>query len=132
MLVLGLACPGVSGDVFAHHNIERTYDLKREVRLEGKIRQLLLRNPHSFLQIEVTDRMGKPSSGLTTFFAESLCGCVRPSDQLGRSIIGDQVCSFDGLSHNRVFHAPLHVAFQELVIRESTYSGDDFKTAELV
>ena len=32
--------------------------LDKEVRLEGKILDLLLRNPHSFLQIEATDENG--------------------------------------------------------------------------
>ena len=44
---------------YAHHNIERTYDLKKEVKVEGKIISVLLRNPQSFLQIEVPDQDGK-------------------------------------------------------------------------
>src|SRR4051812_18057783 len=58
VLALRLAWLGVSSDVVAHHNVARTYDLKREFKLEGKIRQLLLRNPHSFLQLEVRDQDG--------------------------------------------------------------------------
>ena len=42
----------------AHHSLDRTYDMKKEVRLEGKILQLLLRNPHSFLQLEAPDETG--------------------------------------------------------------------------
>ena len=42
----------------AHHSLDGTYDLKTEVRLEGKIVQALIRNPHSFLQIEVPDENG--------------------------------------------------------------------------
>jgi len=44
--------------LYAHHSVDRTYDLKQEVRLEGKIVQLLLRNPHSFLQIEAQGKDG--------------------------------------------------------------------------
>jgi hypothetical protein len=42
----------------AHHSLDKTYDLKKEVRLEGKVLQLLLRNPHSFLQLEAPDETG--------------------------------------------------------------------------
>lgn len=42
----------------AHHSLDRTYDLKKEVTLEGKVLQLLLRNPHSFLQLEAPDETG--------------------------------------------------------------------------
>jgi hypothetical protein len=40
----------------AHHSSAATYDVSKNVRLEGKIVQILLRNPHSFLHIEVSDQ----------------------------------------------------------------------------
>ena len=42
---------------YAHHSLAATYQDK-EVKLEGKILDLLLRNPHSFLQIEAPDENG--------------------------------------------------------------------------
>lgn len=42
---------------FAHHSLAATY-LDKQVTLKGKIVDLLLRNPHSFLQIEVPDENG--------------------------------------------------------------------------
>lgn len=57
---LGLVITAVSlssGTAYAHHSLAATY-LDKEVRLEGKILDLLLRNPHSFLQIEATDENG--------------------------------------------------------------------------
>ena len=41
----------------AHHSLAATY-LDKEIKLEGKILDLLLRNPHSFLQIEAPDENG--------------------------------------------------------------------------
>ena len=58
--VLGLVMTALSlssGTAYAHHSLAATY-LDKEVRLEGKILDLLLRNPHSFLQIEATDENG--------------------------------------------------------------------------
>ena len=43
---------------FAHHSLGATYEGDKEVKLEGKIVQLLLRNPHSFLQIDVLEKDG--------------------------------------------------------------------------
>jgi len=43
---------------FAHHSLSATYHADKEVKLEGKIIDLLLRNPHSFLQIEAPDDKG--------------------------------------------------------------------------
>ncbi|HEY2842075.1 MAG TPA: DUF6152 family protein [Bryobacteraceae bacterium] len=47
-LALALVAVTASG----HHSLDATYDLKTEVRLEGKVVQFLLRNPHSFLVME--------------------------------------------------------------------------------
>jgi hypothetical protein len=44
--------------VSAHHSLSATYYPDKEVKLEGKILDLLLRNPHSFLQIEAPDDKG--------------------------------------------------------------------------
>jgi hypothetical protein len=43
---------------YAHHSLGATYKGDEEIKLEGKIAQLLLRNPHSFLQVDVTDKDG--------------------------------------------------------------------------
>jgi hypothetical protein len=45
---------------FAHHSIGATYDESKKVTVEGKIVQILLRNPHSFLHIEALDQAGNP------------------------------------------------------------------------
>jgi hypothetical protein len=42
----------------AHHSLAATYYADKEVKLDGKIIDLLLRNPHSFLQIEAPDDKG--------------------------------------------------------------------------
>lgn len=53
---LALALSGVAAS--AHHSVESTYDLKHAVEIKGTIRQVLLRNPHCFLQIEAPDEAG--------------------------------------------------------------------------
>ena len=44
--------------LFAHHSIIGTYDYNKHVSLDGKIVQVSLRNPHSFVQVEVADSKG--------------------------------------------------------------------------
>ena len=46
--------------VSAHHSIGATYDESKKVTVEGKIVQILLRNPHSFLHVEALDEAGRP------------------------------------------------------------------------
>jgi hypothetical protein len=56
----GTIALALAGQVLlAHHALHGTYDLKQEVKLEGRIVTVLLRNPHSFLQIEVPGEDGK-------------------------------------------------------------------------
>ena len=43
---------------WAHHSLGATYDGNKTVTLDGKIVQLLLLNPHSFLQVEAPDEKG--------------------------------------------------------------------------
>ena len=43
---------------YAHHSLSATYYSDKEVKLEGKIADFLLRNPHSFLQIDAPDDKG--------------------------------------------------------------------------
>jgi hypothetical protein len=43
---------------YAHHSLGATYDGSKEVTLDGKIVQLELRNPHSFLQVDAKDKDG--------------------------------------------------------------------------
>jgi hypothetical protein len=53
---VALMMAGVAAN--AHHSLDATYDLTKVVELEGKVVTILLRNPHSFLQIEVPDQDG--------------------------------------------------------------------------
>ena len=45
---------------YAHHSYAATYDVTREVKLEGKLVQFVYRNPHSFVHVMATDDKGVP------------------------------------------------------------------------
>jgi hypothetical protein len=49
----------LAGNLWAHHSFTATYDTGKTVSVEGKVVQFLLRNPHSFLHIEVKAKDGK-------------------------------------------------------------------------
>jgi hypothetical protein len=55
--VVAASLLGLAVTASAHHSLAATY-LDKEVKLDGKILDLLLRNPHSFLQIEAPDEQG--------------------------------------------------------------------------
>ena len=52
-VVIGMAVPAV-----AHHSYGATYDVSREIRLEGKLVQFVYRNPHSFVHLQAPDDAG--------------------------------------------------------------------------
>ena len=43
----------------AHHSFGSTYDVQKEIELEGKVVQVSLRSPHSFFYIEAKDQAGQ-------------------------------------------------------------------------
>src|SRR5207237_694428 len=47
--------------VYAHHSFAGSYIEGETVKLEGTVAEFNIRNPHSFISIEVTDKDGKVS-----------------------------------------------------------------------
>ena len=43
---------------YAHHSYAATYDVGKEVKLEGKLVQFVYRSPHSFVHVEAPDQEG--------------------------------------------------------------------------
>jgi hypothetical protein len=60
-LLLAVALAVATGPTaFAHHSFGATYDVNKEVKIEGKLVQFVYRNPHSFVHIEAPDAKGTP------------------------------------------------------------------------
>ena len=49
----------LSTAVYAHHSYGATYDVSKQVKLEGKVVQFVFRNPHSFVHVEGPDANGQ-------------------------------------------------------------------------
>jgi hypothetical protein len=61
-LVLMFVAASISGvTAYAHHSFAGTYMESQIVTLEGTVAEFNIRNPHSFISIEVTDKDGKTS-----------------------------------------------------------------------
>ena len=58
MLAILVVVAVSSAVIRAHHSYGATYDVSKEVRLTGKLVQFSLRNPHSYVQIQVPDDKG--------------------------------------------------------------------------
>jgi hypothetical protein len=56
--MLATLITGTSAD--AHHSYAATYDITREVKIEGKLVQFVYRNPHSFVHVVAADDKGAP------------------------------------------------------------------------
>jgi hypothetical protein len=61
-LILMFVAASISGvTAYAHHSFAGTYMESQIVTLEGTVAEFNIRNPHSFISIEVTDKDGKTS-----------------------------------------------------------------------
>jgi hypothetical protein len=59
-LTLGvLVALGIAAPILAHHSFAAAYDLSQPVTVHGTITSVLLRNPHSWFNINVKDANGK-------------------------------------------------------------------------
>jgi hypothetical protein len=43
---------------YAHHSYGATYDVSKEIKLQGKLVQFVFRNPHAFVTVQVPDANG--------------------------------------------------------------------------
>ena len=52
------ATAAAATSAIAHHSYGATYDMNKEVKLEGKLVQFVYRNPHSFVTLQAPDASG--------------------------------------------------------------------------
>jgi hypothetical protein len=57
-MLLVVAAAAVAASAAAHHSYGATYDLNKQVTLEGKLVQFVYRNPHSFVTLQAPDAAG--------------------------------------------------------------------------
>src|SRR5215470_20213104 len=99
MLVLA-SIPGVAA--YAHHSFAGTYIEDQSVKLEGTVTEFNIRNPHSFISIEVTDKDGNVTrwggewGGVTQL---SQGGVNRFTLKIGDHIIVDGAPARDASDH---------------------------------
>jgi len=58
LLLLAAAALVAGTAASAHHSFGATYEISKEIKLEGTIVQFVYRNPHSFVHIEAPDPEG--------------------------------------------------------------------------
>ena len=58
-MLVGAAALVAAATASAHHSFGATYEVSKQVKLDGKIVQFVYRNPHSFVHIEAPDADGK-------------------------------------------------------------------------
>ena len=58
LVVLLAGALAVGAEVLAHHSFAATYIENKSVTIEGQLVQFLLRNPHSFVHVNVTEKDG--------------------------------------------------------------------------
>ena len=59
VLITGVVAMAFAIPALAHHSFGSTYDVQKEITVEGKVVQVALRSPHSFVFVEAPDEQGK-------------------------------------------------------------------------
>ena len=58
LVLVSLMVVAAGATAFGHHSYGATYDVNREITLEGKLLQFSYRNPHSYVTIQAPDDKG--------------------------------------------------------------------------
>ena len=57
VLIVGVAL-AAGTPLLAHHSFAAAYDAEHKVEIQGVMTELVWRNPHSFMKVDVTDKDG--------------------------------------------------------------------------
>src|SRR6185295_4971163 len=121
ILILVVASVAVFGvAAYAHHSFAGTYIEGKVVTLEGTVAEFNIRNPHSFISIEVTDKDGKTTrwggewGGVTQL---SQGGVNRFTLKIGDKIIVDGAPARDSSDHKVLVRK---------VVRPKTATSEEF------
>ena len=103
LLVVTMVAACMSGvAAYGHHSFAGTYIEDKAVTLEGTVAEFNIRNPHSFISIEVTDKDGKTSrwggewAGVTQL---TQSGVNRFTLKIGDKIVIDGAPARDSSDH---------------------------------
>ena len=119
LMVLALCMSAVAA--YGHHSFAGTYVEDKSVTLEGTVAEFNIRNPHSFISIEVKDKDGNVSrwggewAGVTQL---SEGGVNRFTLKIGDHIIIDGAPARDASDHKVLVRQ---------VMRPATASSPEFK-----
>jgi hypothetical protein len=106
---------------YAHHSFAGTYIEDKTVRLEGTVAEFNIRNPHSFISLEVTDKDGKVTrwggewGGVTQL---SQGGVTRFTLKIGDKIVVDGAPARDSSDRKILVRQ---------VVRPATATSPEFK-----
>src|SRR5215467_42540 len=115
LMVLALCMSAVAA--YGHHSFAGTYLEDKVVTLEGTVAEFNIRNPHSFISIEVTDKEGKITrwggewAGVTQL---TQSGVNRFTLKIGDKIVIDGAPARDSSDH-------------KVLVRAVTRPSDGFK-----
>ena len=117
LVVASMSCVAA----YAHHSFAGSYVEDQTVKLEGTVSSFNIRNPHSFIEIEVVDKDGKTTrwggewGGVTQL---SQGGINRFTLKIGEKIIIDGAPARDTSEHKVLVRA---------VTRPATATTPEFK-----
>jgi hypothetical protein len=58
LMLVAVMVLGAAGRAFAHHSFTAEYDSSQKISVEGVVTEMVWRNPHSFMRIDVAGKDG--------------------------------------------------------------------------
>jgi len=90
VILLAIAAALVAGTAaYAHHSYGATYDVTKEVKLQGKLLQFVFRNPHAFVTVQSADQDGKMQRWAVEWSGTTQLGAAGVNAQTLK--VGDEV-----------------------------------------
>jgi Family of unknown function (DUF6152) len=88
LLVITAALLAVTA-AYAHHSYGATYDVSKQIKLEGKLVQFVFRNPHAFVHVEALDQNGATQRWAVEWSGTTQLGAAGVNS--GTLKVGDQI-----------------------------------------
>ena len=90
VILLVIATAMLAGaTAYAHHSYGATYDVSKEIKLQGKLVQFVFRNPHAFVHIEAPDQNGVQQRWAVEWSGTTQLGAAGVTRESLR--VGDQI-----------------------------------------
>jgi len=122
---LALVICGATAQAWAHHSFAATYIENQTITIEGELVQFVLRNPHSFINVDVSEK-----DGSMTRYVVEWAAPAQLAGKVDRETLkpGDHVIITGSPGRNTEDHRVRLLTFRRLKLASFTSSANGTRT----